>query len=562
MSVDAKDLMEEFRELSAHRQVWENHWQLIGELVHGAKQNFNEKKTRGERINEDRNDPTGVFANRSLASALIGMLWPNGAKSIKLEPVRELSESTEIKEYFDQISSVLIDAMDDPLSGLATVLDEYMLDQGAFGTSGIGVFKGEESLLRFESWGTKQLYISEGKYNNVDIVHRLITWPLRKVVATYGLENLSKSLQDKFNDVKARKDEIEILHIIRPRDIRNKDLKNNQNMPFMSVHMEKDTEHVIRESGFSENPVKVGRFRKLPYEEYGRSPGTDCLSNMLELDYLTGRFTINVDKAGDPPLLVLDDGRLGGGNIDTSSGAISVIDISGRINANLSPVQQLQTVGELSTTLTRMDQLKQSVTQHFFLDKLLDFNNETQMTASEAVIRDRIRGSALGSIFARQTAEIFSPVVTRSFNILLEEGHMGVVKGSIQERLLLEEGKEPIIIPDEVAQRIENGEKVYDIRYFTPAARILQLEELQSINQLVEFKTVLQQSDPSAGDLFDSDEAIKRVAKISGTPAKVIRSQQEVDQERQAQQAAVQQAQEVEEAKTGSEAIKNLAQVQ
>jgi hypothetical protein len=418
------ELLEEFNDLVTKRKQWEDHWQIIGKLVHGTKQNFTETRTDGERLNEDINDSTGIFANRALASALIGLLWPNGAKSIKLNPTSSLSNSIEVKEYFEAVTTKLISKMDEPEAGLALALDEYMLDQGAFGTSGIGIFSGQTTSLQYQSWGTKQIYVSEGMQNRVDTVGRLFIWTLRKVIATYGLENLSKNLQDKAKNIKSLNDKIEIIHFIRPRTNRDKDMKDNRNMPFMSIHMEKETEHLIKESGFEENPVKIARFRKLPYEEYGRSPGTDCLSNMLELDYLTGRFSVNVEKAGDPALIVLDDGRLGGGTIDTSAGAITVLDISGRINSNANPVQQLQTVGELNTTLTRIDQLKEAISQHFFLDKLLDFNNQTQMTASEALIRDKIRGSALGSVFARQISETFSPLVIRSFNVLFTQGEL------------------------------------------------------------------------------------------------------------------------------------------
>lgn len=556
-----KQLLREFKELETQREVWEDHWQIIGELVHGTKQNFTEKNTPGERLNEDRHDSTAVFANRSLASSLIGMLWPGGAKSMRLIPARGLSESQANKDYFDEVTEIMQKALDDPKAGLAVALDEYMLDQGAFGTSGIAVFDGEdESDLRFEAWGAVQLFIDEGKNGQVDKVFRLFEWPLRRILRTFPLESLSQKLKDKADNEKAMDEKFELIHAIRPREERVAGMEGNLNMPVMSVFIEKDGGHVIKESGFTENPVKVTRFRKLPYEKYGRSPGMDALSEVLELDYLRERFTVNVDKAGDPPLIVLDDGKLGGGIIDTSAGAINVIDVSSRIPNNIDPISPLQTVGELNTTLTRIEQLKQDIAQHFFLDKLLDFNNQVQMTASEALLRDRIRAAALGSIFNRQVAELFGPLVTRSVDMQFLKGNLGVISGSPEERAAVARGEDPLIIPDEVAERMIAGDDFFEIVYFTPAARMLRLQEAEALNDVTQYKFLLQQGNPEAGDLFDDDEALKERASIAGLPASVLKSQEKVDAQR-AQRAQMQQAaQTAQVAREGGAAAKDLSQ--
>lgn len=545
-------LLQEFEELNTAREVWEDHWQIVGELVHGTKQNFTEKNTPGERLNEDRHDSTAVFANRSLSSALIGMLWPSGARSMRLIPARGVSETQENKDYFDRVTEIMQDAMDDPLAGFAVALDEYMLDQGAFGTSGIGVFTGGTvSDLRFESWGMVQLFIDEGAHGRVDKVFRLFEWPLRRIIQTFGVDSLSDKLRDKADNIQAMKDKFEIIHAIRPREERDIDSDSNREMPFLSVFLEREGGHVIRERGFTENPVKVTRFRKLPYEKYGRSPGMDGLSEVLELDYLRERFTVNVDKAGDPPLIVLDDGKFGGGIIDTSAGALNVIDVSGRIPNNIDPIQPLQTVGELNTTLTRIEQLKQDIAQHFFLDKLLDFNNQTQMTASEALLRDRIRAAALGSIFNRQITELFNPIISRSFNLMLSMNRLGVIRGSMEAQAAEAAGEEPLIIPDEIAERMIRGDDFFEIKYFTPAARMQRLQEAEALNDVTQYKFALQQANMNAGDLFDDDEALKERAQIAGVPANVIRSQEAANQiriERQQMQQAQQIAQLAEQA--------------
>jgi len=257
-----KQLLDEFAELDQERKLWEDHWQLLGELVHGTKQNFTTENAPGERLSDQRYDSTAVFANQTLASSLIGMLWPNGAKSMRILPSSiEISETQENKDYFDKATEIMIQEMDNPEAGLVTALDEYMLDQGAFGFSGIGVFKNLDPIsgnaLRFEAWGAMQLYIAEGRNARVDTIFRKFKWTLRRAISTYGIENLSKKLQDRANNTKNLSEKIDIIHAIRPRTNRDPLKKGNRNMPIMSVHLEFDGGHVIRESGFPEIPVKV-----------------------------------------------------------------------------------------------------------------------------------------------------------------------------------------------------------------------------------------------------------------------------------------------------------------
>ena len=560
MTEKAEDSIRLFDELRTARATWDDHYQIIGEYVHGTSQEFTEQNEPGERLNEDRHTSAGVFASRSLASALIGMLWPNSAQSMQLIPSRQVTDNEENKEYFNAVTSRMADDMDDPLANLAVSLDEYMLDNVSFGTSGIGVFSGKQSLLHYEPWGTSQLYISEGDEGRVETEIKKVVWPLHRVIATFGVDRLSERLRNLWNEGKNVGERVKILHIIKKRLDRDVTGKSNLDMPYASVFLELETKHIIKESGFDENPVLVTRFRKLATEQQGRSPGMDALSDILELDYLTERFTVNVDKSGDPPLIVMNDGRFGGGIIDTSAGAINVFDGADRLSNNIDPIRPLQTVGELNTTLTRMEQLRDSIAQHFFLDKLLDFNNQTEMTASEALLRDRIRAAALGSIFTRQISELFNPLISRTFNLLLKNNRLGVIENSPEHQQLMAQDEEDIlIIPSEIAKKMTQGKNVFEIKYFTPAARMLQLQRAEALNQLTGYIQVVQAGAPDAGDLLDTGKAIKLAAEVAGL-SEIIRPDEDVEAIRDARQEQQTQDMQAQQENLQSDTAKNLTE--
>src|SRR5690606_5447034 len=137
------------------------------------------------------------------------------------------------------------------------------------------------------------------------------------------------------------------------------------------------------------------------------------------------------EKNFDPPLAVYDDGTFGGGTIDTSAGAINVINVSGKLGAN-TPVQPIFTVGQFADVAVLIERLEQTVNDHFMIDRLLDLDNEKEMTAREAMIRQSIRQKALRSVISRLLTELFNRLLERCFNIGLRKGRYGFAEGSAE----------------------------------------------------------------------------------------------------------------------------------
>jgi hypothetical protein len=59
-----------------------------------------------------------------------------------------------------------------------------------------------------------------------------------------------------------------------------------------------------------------------------------------------------------------------------------------------------------STRSRRSRRCAARCSRRFFLDRLLDLNNQTQMTAYETSVRDKKNGQALGGVFSRQQKEV------------------------------------------------------------------------------------------------------------------------------------------------------------
>jgi len=157
-----------------------------------------------------------------------------------------------------------------------------------------------------------------------------------------------------------------------------------------------------------------------------------------------------------------------------------------------------------------------------------------------------MRKQVLNPVHTRSHNEVLVPILRRVFNICLEMGLLGVLKGSEQDVALQQQGIMPLYIPDRIAQRIMQGQDVYKIKFISPAARMLELDEKQGIMDALTFVANLPPDKfPEAADIIDSDYAVMRFSKLSGAPPMMIRTKDIVKGIRESRQEAQQQAQQM-----------------
>lgn len=555
--MQAKQYKDHFEKLKAARQNWDTMYQVLGEYISLIKQNFEGQPASGDFLIDDIFDSKAAYAAINSASSLQGMLWSGTAKqSIFLREPDGLEITTELAEYYERITDVLTDAFDSPYSNFALSFDEYMLDQMIFGTSGIGVEKGTKSLLKFKPYGVKELYIDEGADGLISDIFLFFEWSVKRTVAEYGIDNVSDKVRQKYEQGKFL-DTVKILICIVPREIFKAE-KGYLAMPYASYHIEYDSCHMIKEGGYSELPIKIGRFKKLNYERYGRSSGMFALPDIKEANVLAESIIVATEKVLDMPKGVLDDGILGGGTIDFSAGSITTFNSSAQMG-NRNPVFDIGSPPDISWAKDRLMELHESIAQHFYIDRLLDFNNETQMTFGEAQIRAGLRNASLSSLFARQIAEVLTPVIDRAVNILFQLGELGVAEGSEQEQERINEGKEVFYIPDELLERIEKGQDIYKVGYRTQAANAARSEEYIAIIDVLGFGIQSLQIDPTVSERINLHEGVKQLADIRGLPVGVIREDDEVEERINARREAEEGAQTMNMMQQGAGIVESLA---
>lgn len=562
---NVRGILERFKKLEQEKNVWLPLFQTIGEFVTFHNQTFTAPQVPGQLQNGRVFDGTAFSANMLMASALLGALWPNGAKTFKIVPPslfsEQIEDTKEVKDYYEFVTRQMTTVMDKPEAFLGPTLMEYFTGQGSFGTSGVGVFDNDDPdvPVLYKSYGVWEFFIDEGANGQVDTVYTKTEYTLLQAAKKFGLKTLSARSQEAFKAGKTD-DKITVIHCIEPRFDRDPFKYGAKDMPVASIHIEQAAEHVLKESGYPEMPVFITRFWKSPNEKYGRSPAMAALPDIMEINGSRNRVGIAEEKTLSPPLYVIDDSLLGGDTLDTSAEAINVLSMSGRIPFTGDPVRPLYTIGSLDPTYKRLAELQYVISQHFFIDRLLDLNNQTRMTLGETQIRNQLRGDSLNPIYTRQISELLQRLITRTFNILFRKGYLGVIKGSVEETEALRAGLTPRLIPDTVAARIVKGQNVYEIEYISPAIRIMQAQELQGATTALELMGGIATVNPEALDVVDFDRLTKRIMQLVGAPQEVVRAFTDVANMRTSRAQAQQAQAQMEAERLQSETARNMAQ--
>lgn len=522
--------------LRSDRSNWDNHWQLIAQYMLTRKSDFTTSTTAGEFLNSDLFDSTAPDSIEKAAGAFAGLVWNEAGRAFSFEPIDDdMIGDKEVEEWYDHAAEVLMREFNNSKTGFSSALDEFLQDEITFGTACMALLEGTDTLLSFKTWHLKEYVVEENFDGFVDTIYRTYMMRADEMVNYFGEDNVHQKILEESRKDGTKKHEV--IHCIKPRKKRGASGKGNKSLPFAEIYIDKYHKHVMMEGGYNEQPFFVSRFLKKSDEVYGRSPAMKALPDVMELNAVMEAFIVGVERLVDPPYEVENDAIAGSGIINISAGSVTVVNTKGSSNTGRSQaIRPIQTGFNPQVVFDFIGMLKESITQKFYLDRLLDFNNNVQMTATETIERSDIRSLSLRSPIARLTTEFLTPMIERAFNIAFRKGAFGVVSGSKEEELLIAKGMKPKVIPQKILDAMQRQSDAYRINYLTTAVQEANEKEVQAIAQLIQYSNALAQINPEVFDNFDVDATIKRIQEIKGIQSDVFKDSKEVKQVRQARQ--------------------------
>ena len=516
------ELKNNLSRLMDRRSNWETHWQEVADLIIPRKSDIIDHKVKGDKRHLEVFDATAIHSLELLASSLHGMLTSSANRWFSLRFKETLmNENDEAKEWLENVTDKMYIAFQ--RSNFQQEIFETYHDLCAFGTAGMFIEEDETSIVRFSARHIKEIYISENARGLVDCIYRRFKLTAKAAVEKFGIENVSREIQ---NIVKHSPfDEVEFCHVVKPRDIYNPKKEDKMNMPFISVYMEMDSGKIISIGGFREFPYVVPRFLKASNEIYGRSPGMNSLPDVKVLNKMVEVGLKAAQKQVDPPLLVPDDAMML--PIRTAPGSLNYYRAGSRDR-----IEALNIGANNPLGLNMEEQRRKAISQTFHVDQLLVTENRN-MTATEVAQRAEEKMRILGPTLGRLQVELLNPTVVRVFNIMLRNNLFPPAPEILQDQEI-------------------------DVEYVSPMALAQKGQELSSIIRGLEIFGQISQVAPVT-DYIDPKGLVKEIIKILGIPAKVIRSDAEVQQITEEKQAAQQQQMDMMNAVQESQVAKNIA---
>jgi len=518
----ASELKSNLSRLMEKRSTWESHWQEIADLMLPRKAEITKERSRGDKRSTQIFDATAIHSLELLAASLHGMLTSSANRWFSLRfKEATLNENDEAREWLE-------DSIDKMYLGFARsnfqqeIFENYH-DLIAFGTSCLMVEEDEEDIIRFSARHIKEIYVEENKKGLIDNVYRKFKLTADQSMQKFGAENLSKEVNTthKTNPY----DEVEICHVVRPRFNYDSSKKDKKNMKFQSVYFEHGTDHIISIGGFNENPYVVSRYLKSSTEIYGRSPAMSALSDCKVLNKMVEHGLKAAAKMIDPPLLVPDDSMLA--PVRMTPGSLNYYRSGSRDR-----IEPLNIGQNTASTLNAENQRREAIAKMFHVDQLQVQSNRT-MTATEVLQRNEEKMRILGPVMGRIQSELLEPMINRVFLIML------------RNRLFAEA---PAILAN---QEI-------DIEYVSPMAIAQKGQELQNVMRGLELFGSLAQSMPVM-DYIDENGLVKQLIQTLGLPARMIKSDKQVEAIRMERQEAQQQQMQMQQQMAESQMAKNAA---
>ena len=501
----AQQLKSTLSRLMEKRSTWESHWQECADFMQPRKAEITKERARGDKRNIQIFDATAIHALELLAASLQGMLTSSANRWFAMRYKEALlNESDEAKEWLEDATDKMYLAFG--RSNFQQEIFETYHDLITFGTSCLMIEEDENDIVRFSSRHIKEFYVEENKKGIVETVYRRFKMPVASAIDKFGLENFSRDTANLFK--KEPFEELELVHVVRPRSIYDENKLDKKNMPYQSVYFEYGSGHIINIGGFKEMPYVVPRYLKSSTEIYGRSPAMNALPDVKVLNKMVETALKAAAKQVDPPLLVPDDSMLS--PIRMSAGSLNYYRSGSRDR-----IEPLNIGQQTSVTLNQENQRREAIAKTFHIDQLLVTANRT-MTATEVLQRNEEKMRILGPVLGRLQSELLQPLILRVFNIML------------RNKLFLQ-------APEVLANQ------EIDIEYVSPMALAQKGQELQSLMRGLELFGQIGQIAP-VQDYIDEEGLIKQIIRITGLPARMIKSDKEVQMIRE-QRAAQQQQQ-------------------
>jgi hypothetical protein len=514
---------------SPHEQVWRDCFDYSfperGEGFYGEKSDASTLQAKRARLM----DSTSTDSGQILAAAIMSGGTPSNSRWFGLSTGQDTDEE---KRWFDECAETIfqnIHGSNYDAVGFEACTD--MIPAGWF-VLFIDVDR-EQGGYHFDLWPLASCYIAASKAGGLpDTLIRNYALTAEQAINDFGADNVTEKVRKLVADGKLD-EKVKFCQSIYPRSAESSGVRA-KNLAFASCHVEVDSKHLVRESGFNECPFVAPRWAKLPDSDYAIGPMFRALPDVKQLNRLVYMEDTNLDMAISGMWIAEDDGVLNPRTVKVGPRKIIVAN-------SVDSMKSLQSGAKFDLSFTKKDQLQAAIRKTLMADQLAPQDGPVR-TATEVHVRVQMIRQLLGPIYGRLQAEWYQPMINRCFGLAL---------------------RAPGVLP-EPPQSLAG--RSYHVVFVSPMAKAQKMEEVNAVETSLAAVGQLAEAmqDPTVWDTIDVEESVTIILEGRGAPSRVGRSKEDIqairDNRAKAQQQAQQQQQQAEMAqKVAPQMAKNMA---
>lgn len=583
---ESKLVIDRFTELKTERAKYISRWKDIENYVaitNEVNVEFEDTKQPIQQKDVYINSPTAFTSVWQAGDYLAGILWSDNA--ITLEPsdyIKKITEGKDYSDFYKKATDVTLEQINATDAGFTSILKSYAYDQFSYGTSGIGTFKSKEfekgqseCCLNYKAYGVHNCCIDEGSNNKIDIVYTVYNWRLNQIIEEFCYTNdkideekislLPEQIQKSYEANKWN-DKFKLVYGIMPNNYYSMGKRGKVGARYKGYWFLDGTNKVFKVDFFKKMPIAICRAIRVNNQVYGESSGSLAISSIKMLNHISGRTVDNIEMQNEPPLGALSGALVNGNVIDRGSGAVNLLNPKAGANGQ-TPIFPISQIGDISAIVNFLiPELKRDIVNIFKIDQLLDFNNQTQMTATESSYRMSIRGKSINGTLSQQKIECIEPTAHRSISIIQDCGLYGEILEDLPEETeeqirykqhVQETGN---FIPEEIAKAMKDNKIWYKLKFNGELEKLCNAELYEAIGRFLQYLQVALQIKPTLIEAINDYDLLDLLKGASNlTNEKLIKSKYQYKEViKQIEQAQAQQAQQMQ-ALQGSQVAKNIA---
>lgn len=467
------------------------------------------------------------------AAGIMSGLTPPSRNWFKLTFANpELKENKEASMILDERNTILerVLASSNFYNAVQSVYMEL-----PFGVGALGVFPDAKKGVRFTHYPLGTYCIDVGADGVANTFCRKYKMNTCQIAEQFGIENLPLRLRCELDRDGGLGSEHFIYCLIEPNKEYDRQSPSRFTMPYSAKYWLDGSadDEWLHIGGAYEMPIAAARYLVTGLEPYAKGAGWFALGDSKMLQALEKDLLVAVQLGVRPPMQA---------DVETAARGINIIPGAANatnLNGGIKPIFDIKL--DIASVQAKIDATKDAIRRAYNADLFLTISTleKGQMTAREVMERSQEKLQQLGPVVERLEFEFLSVILERVYNIL-ERADMFPP------------------FPDEMMEQLA-GEEL-KIEYISPLAQAQKMSGLTAIEQLFSFAGSVAQLMPDVLDKIDALEAIDKYAQALGSPAAILRSDEEVAKMQEAKRQAQAQVQEQEMMMASAPALNQTAQ--